>query len=400
MDALLLACLTLTYNAIHYAQENGINNRRGMKEFYRTLRRVELPSCYKVALIGRACSISESRKKTEKRNRKAKHSKPLKPVVCLISGFFTTARGRLFIPLSKRNQYADVLLNRHVRRTIEGKALRSLTITPGSLSICYSEDVVPIPARTVYGVDRNEKNLTFGNEKNVIQIVMSKTVKVRQTTRKIVGSFKRNDVRMRRKLASKYWRRATNRTDQMLHGATSFIVESAVHGSAALALEDLTDIRKMYRRGNGQGTDYRFRLNSWPHGKAHYMLDYKAVWNGVTMISLTKADTRGSTTECASCGERLHSPAKGDAKHGRMLWCQSCKAWMERDANAAINLSKRGLVRFASSLPQSQSRSQESNLAEDKGLAVEALKGNGTTTPILRVDASKLARCGPRADSL
>ncbi|HUI85657.1 MAG TPA: hypothetical protein VLY21_00685, partial [Nitrososphaerales archaeon] len=65
MDALLLACLTLTYNAIHYAQENGINNRRGMKEFYRTLRRVELPSCYKVALIGRACSISESRKKTE-----------------------------------------------------------------------------------------------------------------------------------------------------------------------------------------------------------------------------------------------------------------------------------------------------------------------------------------------
>ena len=35
----------------------------------------------------------------------------------------------------------------------------------------------------------------------------------------------------------------------------------------AIALEDLTGIRKLYRKGNGQGVDNRFRLNSWPHLK-------------------------------------------------------------------------------------------------------------------------------------
>jgi len=48
---------------------------------------------------------------------------------------------------------------------------------------------------------------------------------------------------------------------------------------------------------------------------------------------------------------------------------------MDRDVVAAMNISIRGLARFASS----------------KGLAGEAMKGNPTTTVILRVDASKLA---------
>jgi hypothetical protein len=46
---LLAECLTLTYNAIHYAEQNGISNRKGMKGFYRTLKGMELPSCYKLA---------------------------------------------------------------------------------------------------------------------------------------------------------------------------------------------------------------------------------------------------------------------------------------------------------------------------------------------------------------
>ncbi len=32
---LLSDCLTLTYNAIAYAREHGVDNRKGMKGFYR-----------------------------------------------------------------------------------------------------------------------------------------------------------------------------------------------------------------------------------------------------------------------------------------------------------------------------------------------------------------------------
>ncbi len=69
------------------------------------------------------------------------------------------------------------------------------------------------------------------------------------------------------------------------------------------------------------------------------------------MIQLTKSDTYGSSSSCSACGERLRNPERGDAEHWRMLWCQTCKRWMDRDVNAALNLSTRGLARFASSLP-------------------------------------------------
>ena len=282
----------------------------------------------------------------------------------------------------------------HVIKTLEGKKVRSLTITPDRLSFCYSEEIEAAPVKTVYGVDRNEKNITFGDREGVIQVDMKKAVKIRQTTREIIGSFKRNDVRVRRQLARKYWKRAHRQDEQTCstRPRTSSI-ETASRNGAALALEDLTDIRKMYRRGNGQGTDYRFRLNSWPHWKAKRMLEYKAAWKGVTVIPLTKSDTYGSSSECSACGEKLRSPAKDDAEHRRMLWCQKCKVWMDRDVNAALNLSTRGLARFASSRPEPKSRSQQAGFeAREKGLAGEAVRGNPTRTLILRVDASKLGR--------
>jgi putative transposase len=393
----------VTYNAMHHAKEHGVDNRRGMKGFYRTLKGMELPSCYKVASITRACAVVQSRKKGEKRGIKVSHPRPLKPSVCIVSGFFVAMKGRLFVPL-RRDHYFDILLNHHVIQALEGKKVRSLTITRNSLSFCYSEDVGQAPVRTVYGVDRNEKNLTFGNASMVVQIDMTEAVKVRQTTREIIGSFRRNDVRIRRKLARKYWERANHRNDQMIHAATNLIVDTAAKNGAALAMEDLKGIRKMYRRGNGQGADYRFRLNSWPHRKAKKMTEYKAAWKGVTIIPLTKSETYGSSSTCPTCGEKLRSLVKGDVAHARMLWCQKCKVWMDRDVIASLNLSKRGLSRFASSRPRSgeeESRSQTSSSSlqtGEEGLAGEAVKGNRTTTPILRVDASKLIRRrGPKS---
>ncbi|MDA4137496.1 MAG: transposase [Thaumarchaeota archaeon] len=386
---MLSECLVLTYNAIAYAQEHAICNRKGMKGFYRALKDVKLPSCYKTAAIGRACGVVASRKNSEKREIETKHPKSLRPAVCIVSGFFISMKGRLFVPL-RRDRYFDVQLNPHTIKALEGKKMRSLTITPDRLSFCYSDEVEALPVRRVYGVDRNEKNLTFGDAGAVIRVDMTKAVKVRQMTREVVGSFKRNDVRVRRRLAGKYWKRCKDRTDNLLHEATNFIVDTAARNGAALALEDLTGIRRMYRRGNGQGNDHRFRLNSWPHWKAKQMLEYKAAWKGVTTIPLTRSDTYGSSSECSACGERTHSPKRDDAARARMLWCQDCKKWMDRDANAALNLSMRGRLRFDRSLPGPKSRSQQTTEAEEKGLAGEAVKGNGTTTLILRVDASKM----------
>jgi putative transposase len=389
VSSLLYECLTLTYNALHYAEENGIENRKGMRGFYGTLKGAKLPSCYKVAAITRACAVLKSRRKSQRRGVSTEHPKPLRPAICIISGFFITAKGRLFIPL-ERDRYVDVQLNRHVQEKLARMELRSLTVTQDAISFCYSDDVKPLPSRSIYGIDRNEKNLTFGNRKKVVQIDLSRTVSIRQRTREILSSFKRNDARVRRKLSHKYWRRAGNRTNQILHAATNLVVDYAVENGATLALEDLKGIRKMYRKGSGQGSDYRFRMNSWPYSKAYHMLEYKSLWRGITVIPLTKADTHGSSSVHSACGKRLHGPLMGDAVHRRMQWCQSCKVWVDRDANAVVVLSDRGLARFASSLPRPEGRPQQALKVGEEGLAGEAMKGNGPQTLILRVDASKL----------
>jgi len=398
---LLAECLDTTYNAVQYAEEHGIESRRGMKGFYRTLKDVQLPSCYKVASITRACAVVRSRRKSEKRGVKVGHPRPLRPVVCIVSGFFITMKGRLFVPL-RRDRYFDIQLDRYALERLADKKVRSLTVTPNSLSFCYSDDIEPIPVTRVFGVDRNEKNITYGDRMRAMQIDVKSLTKIRQTTREIVGSFNRNDVRIQRKLARKYWKRAGGKTDQTLHAATNYIIGSAAKEGAALAIEDLTDIRRMYRRGNGKGADYRFRLNSWPHWKAKKMLEYKAAWKGVTVIPLTKSETCGSSSVCSACGEKLRSPAMDDAAHRRMPWCQKCKRWIDRDVNAALNLSTRGRSRFDRSLSSrsdtqdeegrmQQLASSSSPIGKEKGLAGETVTGNGTTTLILRVDASKLA---------
>ena len=398
---MLSECLTVTCNAIHYAEENKIQSRRGMKGFYRTLKGIELPSCYKVASITRACAVVKSREKSERRGVRVSHPRPLRPVVCIISGFFITMKGRLLIPL-RRDRYFDIQLNHYALEKLADKKARSLTITPDSLSLCYSEDVNPVPVRRVYGVDRNEKNISFGDREKVTLVEMKKIVKVRQTTREIVASFKRNDVRVRRNLARKYWRRADHRGDQLLHAAANYIVDVAAEDGAALAIEDLTGIRRLYSRGNRQGPDYRFRLNSWPHWKAKKMIEYKAAWRGLTTIPLTRSETYGSSSRCSTCGEKLRSPARDDVVHKRMLWCQACSKWIDRDVNAPLNLSTRGRSRFDRSLPfrsepqeEVETRSQQATassnpVGKEEGLAGEAVTGNGTTTLILRVDASKL----------
>lgn len=177
LRSLLAECLTVTYNAVHYAEENGVDDRRGTRGFYYTLKGVGLPSCYKVASMTRACAVVKSRKRSERR--RVNHPTPLRPMVCVTSGFFVSAKGRLFIPL-RRDRYFDLQLDHYtLKKLAEGK-VRSLTITPESLSFCYSEDIEPALVERVYGLDRNEKNITFGDNETVTQVGMSKIVKICQ----------------------------------------------------------------------------------------------------------------------------------------------------------------------------------------------------------------------------
>src|SRR5207244_13010373 len=143
-------------------------------------------------------------------------------------------------------------------------------------------------------------------------------------------------------------------------------------------LEDIRGIRALYRKGNGQGRRHRGRMNGWSFNMAQQQLEYKASWIGLPVIRLSRRETRGTSMTCPRCGERLQS----DKRLGRKLWCGKCRIVMDQDRVAAVNLARRGRVRFA--------RSRPPILLEAPGGAVAAVKGNLTPTAIPGLDAPKL----------
>jgi putative transposase len=351
------------------------NNVSTMKKLsiltYHQLSIYDITSYYKLCAISHAAGILANRKKSLQRGRIPRD--PYARRLFLVSSYgFKVVDGILKVPLGSR-QYFDIALNNHAKSILSDSTLeiRSFTLTINAVSICYSKEVQPIEVRTLVGIDRNLRNLTVGNLQNIVQYDLSKAVDVAENTRSITRSFKRNDVRIRKRLYSKYGTRRKNRIAQLLHRVSKAVVQKAKQEKSAIVFEDIRQIRQLYQRGNYQGRAYRGRMNGWSFAEIKRQIEYKAAWDGVPVIKLSIKDTRGTSQLCPRCGKMI---TQVDRKT-RQLWCDQCKRWMDRDVVAAMNTSIRGLARFASS----------------QGLAGEAMKGNLERDPvILRVDASKL----------
>ncbi|TMI41270.1 IS200/IS605 family element transposase accessory protein TnpB [Candidatus Bathyarchaeota archaeon] len=256
--------------------------------------------------------------------------------------------------------------------------MRSFTLTRSRLCLSIARNVPTVECTSTVGVDRNLRNLTVGNDEGTRHYDLSETVRIASTTMHIVASFKRDDARIRGRIASKYGLRRTARIGHLLHTATKIVVGLAVQWREAMVSEDIRGIRCLYRKGNGQGRKYRGRMNGWSFSEAQRQLEYKARWVGLPVVRLSRRETRGSSMTCPRCGERLQS----DKRLERMLWCGKCRIVMDRDMVAAVNLARRGRVRFA--------RSRPPTVMEAQGGAVEAVMGNPTPTVIPGVDAPKL----------
>lgn len=370
-------------DCIRIGLESNVSNRiRLTRLCYHDLERYDIYSIYKISAISHAAGILGNRKTSLRRGFEPRYPYARKLFLATYAGF-KIADGILKVPLGNR-QYFDIPLNNYVRKTFSDPTLkvRSITLTAAStVSICYSKAVAKTECTTMEGVDRNLRNLTVGNENNIVQYELSKAVDIRENTRSIIRSFNRNDVRIHRTIASKYGSRQKNRIRQLLHHISKVVIEKARQDKAAIVFEDIRRIRRLYRRGNYQGRNYRSKLNGWSFAEIKRQIEYKAAWEGIPVIQLSVGDTRGTSQLCPRCGKKITQ----EDRRTRQLRCDQCKKWMDRDVVAAMNLSIKGRSRFE--------RSQ--------GLAGEAMVQEcGSTEPlILKVDASKLSLYRqPKAD--
>ncbi len=310
---------------------------------YGQLGRYDCPSYYKLCAISRAAGILASRRKSFRRGLTPKDPYSLRPQLVSCYGF-KVQDGSLGIPVGRR-AYENIRLNPYTVKVLSspGVRVRSFLLTPSTLSITVSKEVVMKKFTGTAGLDRNLSNLTYGNSERIVRYDLSNTLAIAQTTRSILSSFHRNDARIRQHIAQKYGKRRNQRTIRLLHQATKRIVEDANRNLEAIVMEKLQGMRRLYRKGNGQGKNYRARMNSWSFREAQRQIEYKAHWQGVPVV---KVDPRGTSSHCGICGEILQLPQLSDLEHRRQLWCYNCQRWIDRDVNAAVNLSLRGRLRF------------------------------------------------------
>jgi putative transposase len=365
-------------DCIRIGLENNVTSMKWLSLLsYSKLSRYPIYSRYKLTAISKAAGILKARKKSIQRGYPTRDPYIIRPMLVGYLGF-KVIDGIVKVPLANR-QYCDIRLNNHVKAILSDKSLevRSFTLTPTSLSLTLSKEVEQYVPESVIGVDRNLANVSAGNSKRVVQYDVSKTVAIGENNRSVMRALRRNDSRIQQLLKSRHGKRKRNRINQLLHRVSKAIVQQAKEQRAAIALEDITHIRNLYRRGNGQCRDDRVKMNSWPFHELKRQIEYKTPWEGVPVIKLTKGETRGTSKFCYQCGERLQASRKGDRFHRRDLWCNHCKKWFNRDVVGAMNISYRGWLKFD----------------HPQGAADEAMvKEPWSVTPaILLVDAAKLS---------
>ncbi len=341
--------------------DNGLKNdvstlKRLSKLCYTSLARYGTPSYYRLTAISRAAGILSARKKSLRRGRETKSPYAHKPLLASCYGF-SIVDGVLRIPLGDR-QFEEIPLSRHVLDMLsseQGLKVRSFILGASTLSICFAKETDVRECASTLGIDRNVGNVTCGNDEDADVYDLTHLADVQQSTGDVIASFGRNDVRIRKRIASKYGRRKRNRTRQFIHSITNDIVAKADREDAAIVLEDIRDIKqKLFRKGDGKGSRTRGNVNGIPWaGEMERQITYKAAWEGIPVIVLTKRETMGTSSRHWRCGERLQFSVRDG-------WCAHCGERIDRDVNAAINISKKG----------------RSGPDRSKGSSCEAMKGN------------------------
>jgi putative transposase len=243
----------------------------------------------------------------------------------------------------------------------------SVTMTESSIVIAFSKEFpLAEPSRKV-GYDLNEKSVvgSDGTRHDLSEVARLHTLY--GVRRSKFYEKHAHDRRLRKKFASS--RREKERVSQALHRVSTPIVEKARANKEAIVLERLKGIRYSHQKGNGEGKAKRRRIALWPFRKLQSCIDYKAKWAGVPVEYVSPAYTSKKCNVCGSINRKVKVTDRS--------WLCPCGAEIDRDLNAAINNERRGKTRCLGEVRPGARGTDE------------AVKGNETTTPILRAEVPK-----------
>ena len=177
----------------------------------------------------------------------------------------------------KPKQYVYLPLNQRTMAVLSGYTVRSVTLTTCTIVIAFSKETDVTDVTGLIGIDRNLDNITTATLDGKTQAYdLSNAFKAKALYREVKSHFSRNDIRVAERIQRKYGVKQRNKVQPILHNVTKRIIEKAKTEHLGIVMEDLKGLRKLYRKGNGQGKHQRGRLNSWRFYEFQRQIEYKA----------------------------------------------------------------------------------------------------------------------------
>ena len=145
--------------------------------------------------------------------------------------------------------------------------------------------------------------------------------------------------RSARRLMRRLQGRETRYQKWLNHNISKQLVREAKQLNAALAFEDLTNIRQSLNQQPRNKTERR-RTNNWAFYQLRVFVAYKAIIAGVRVVFVPPAYTSKS---CSRCGH-VHPETDriSSYRHGKKFKCGHCGFEHDADINAACNIAALG----------------------------------------------------------
>ena len=179
-------------------------------------------------------------------------------------------------------------------------------------------------AKGVIGVDLGIKNIAVCStgQKFTGEQVQS----VREKNHRLKSALQSKGTRSAKRHLKKMSGREKRFQKDVNHQISEQIIELANQSNSAIALEDLTNIRKRAKHRKA----YRGTFHRWAFYQLRAFISYKAQQVGIPVVLVNPAYT---SQTCSSCG-------KIGIRNGQNFHCPVCSFQANADFNASLNISR------------------------------------------------------------
>lgn len=162
---------------------------------------------------------------------------------------------------------------------------------------------------------------------------------VRDRYSKVRANVQSKRTRSSRRLLRRLSGRERKFQEWLNHNISQQLVQDAKRINAALAFEDLTNIRESLNQKPRNKVERR-RTNNWAFYQLRLFVDYKSNIAGVPVVFVPPAYT---SQTCSRCGG-IH-PVQGKSyRNGKVFQCGRCGFEHDADINAALNIAALGVT--------------------------------------------------------